>query len=375
MPSVTRRNTAHRNNNTNASRQFERFVLRLRGEEWQRFGKRKREHIVSQCFLYWRARGFPYYKLSDDEIIKEYESLQRATKESILIDDEIQMSMVAVKLANYFHPQMWAVRVNGAHSPLERFENDDKLRLVISRALTFYSDRISVNECNLRRMLSIFSNTTRVSNFRPTAAKAIFQEYSKDGDTVLDFSAGYGGRLLGCMVLNRNYIGIEPCRSQVLGLRTMINMLERLVKPRASAKIYQKCAEDFLPSIPSDSVPLVFSSPPYFNNELYSDENSQSYLRYPVYEDWLDGFLEKVVSESYRILKPGGRFIVNIADIERFDLSKDLKRLARKYFRLERVLKLRLGHKPYLRKQSGEPHKYEPVFVFRKTGRRQLMES
>ena len=100
------------------SRQFENLVLSLKGEDWARFGKRKRDDIVSRCFLYWRDRGFPYYELSDHEIIKEYESLQRAAKERILTDDEIQISMVGVKLANYFHPQMWGVRMNGAHSPL-----------------------------------------------------------------------------------------------------------------------------------------------------------------------------------------------------------------------------------------------------------------
>ena len=253
--------------------------------------------------------------------------------------------------------------------PCDRFDNDDKLRLVIHRALTFYSDRSSVNECNLRRMLSIFSNTSRVSNFRPTAAKAIFQEFSNEGDTVVDFSAGYGGRLLGCTAKSPLHwhralpqSGPGPSRDDRYSKPTR--------KACCPATVHQECAEDFLPLIAPNSVPLVFSSPPYFNNEQYSDENSQSYLRYPMYEDWLDRFLGKVVAESYRILTPGGRFVVNIADIERFDLAKDLVRMARKYFTLERTLKLRLGNKPYLRKQSGESYKHEPVFVFRKISRR-----
>ena len=349
---------------------LEDLVLGLRGRDWQKFGKRKRDDIVRRCLLYWRTRGFPYYELSNHEIIKEYQGLQRANKERILSVDEIQMSMVGVKLANYFHPQMWGVRVNGAHSPLDRFDSDEKLRLVIHRALTFYSDRSSVNECNLRRMLSIFSNTARVSNFRPTAAKAIFQEYSRDGDPVLDFSAGYGGRLLGCMVLNRHYIGIEPCRNQVQGLRQMVHTLNKLVEPNARVTIHQKCAEDFLPTIASNSIPLVFSSPPYFNNELYSDETSQSYMRYPIYEEWINCFLERILAESCRILKPGGHFVVNIADIERFELTKDLVSLARKYFTLDHTLRLRLGHKPYLRNRTGKVHKHEPVFVFRKVRRK-----
>jgi SAM-dependent methyltransferase len=360
----------NRRNPVPKSQRLEEFVLGLKGEEWQKLGLREREDVVSKCLLYWRARGFPHYELSDNDILREYLSLQRASKESILKGDELLMSMVGVKLANYFHPQMWAVRVIGAHSPSDRFHSDEKLRLVIQRALTFYSDRSSVNECNLRRMLGIFSNTARVSNFRPTAAKAIFQEYSKEGDAVLDFSAGYGGRLLGCTVLDRHYVGIDPCRSQVQGLESMTKTLNRLVKPVARTTVHHGCAEDVLPTIPSNSFPLVFSSPPYFNNEQYSDETSQSYVRYPVYQDWLDGFLDRILRESHRILMAGGRLVVNIADIERFELTKDLIRLAGRYFALERSLKLRLGHKPYLRNRTGKVHKYEPVFVFRKPRRR-----
>src|SRR5689334_15973807 len=98
MPRATQGKKADQNCNR-AWLDFESLVLRLRGEEWQRFGKRTRDQIVSQSFLYWRARGFPYYKLSNDEIIKEYESLQRAGTESILSHDEIQIPMVGVKLA------------------------------------------------------------------------------------------------------------------------------------------------------------------------------------------------------------------------------------------------------------------------------------
>src|SRR5205085_207140 len=109
--------------------------------------------------------------------------------------------MVGVKLANFFHPQMWSVPVGPRRSPLDCFEDDKALRELIRKALRIWPDRYSVNESNLRRMLKTFSHTAGVSNFRPTAAKAIYERYSKSGNTILDFSAGYGGRLLGCMPL------------------------------------------------------------------------------------------------------------------------------------------------------------------------------
>ena len=42
-----------------------------------------------------------------------------------------------------------------------------------------------------------------------------------------------------------------------------------------------------------EQIDLVFTSPPYFNREEYSTHPEQSYIKYPNYQDWLDGFLDK----------------------------------------------------------------------------------
>jgi DNA modification methylase len=348
---------------------IEKLVLNLRGSDWHKLEPAEREKVVDVCFRYWRARGFPYYELSESEIIDEYGRLIAASKEQMLLGDEVQMSMVGVKLANYFHPQMWSVPINGVHSPVERFNDDEKLRKLIRRALSIWPDRYSVNESNLRGMLRTFSNTSRVSNFRPTAAKAIYQQYSKSGDRVLDFSAGYGGRLLGCLTLDRHYIGVDPCKEQVRGLRKMARTLKLLTNPQARVSIHRQCAEDFLPTLASASASLVFSSPPYFNHERYSTEPSQSYIRYPTYDQWLYTFLRKVVAESRRILEPGGYLLLNVADVNGLNLAADVFGIASRYFVHARTLKLRLGHKPYLRSRTGSAFKYEPLFVFKKTRR------
>lgn len=349
--------------------QLENLVLNLKGVEWQKLGLMQRERIVEMCFHYWRTRGFPYYELSDCEILREYRRVEAARKEKILFDNELQLSMSGIKLANYFHPQMWSVQVIGGYSPLERFHDDEKLRKLIRKALSIWPDRYAVNGSNLRRMLKTFSHTAGVSNFRPTAAKAIYETYSKDGDCVLDFSAGYGGRLLGCLPLRRHYIGIDPCKKQVRGLKEMLRQLRRLIRLEAQTSIYKACAEDFLPRLEDHSVSLVLSSPPYFNQERYSDEPSQSYLRYLTYDAWVEHFLRKVIAESWRILKPGGYLLINVADTNGYKLTADTQRLASDYFRFTKALKLRLGHRPYLRKRTGQPFKYEPIFVFEKAKR------
>ena len=236
---------------------IEKLVLGMKGRDWLRLGPKQQSRIIEQGYRYWRSRGFPYYKLDRAEMLAEYVRLSETSKDKIIMGNMIQMSMVGLNLANSFHPQMWTVRVKGSKSPMETFNNDQKLAGAIEKALTIWPDRFSINESNMRRMLKTYSNTAGVSNFRPTVAKAIYEYFSSNRDSILDFSAGFGGRLLGCLTLKRKYTGIDPCRHQIRGLSCMIKTLDSLTPINASAKIIHGCAEDIMPQMDSSSFSFI----------------------------------------------------------------------------------------------------------------------
>jgi site-specific DNA-methyltransferase (adenine-specific) len=61
-------------------------------------------------------------------------------------------------------------------------------------------------------------------------------------------------------------------------------------------------------AIPNNSVALAFTSPPYNVGKTYEDDMSMaSYL----------ALIEAVAAEVYRVLLPGGRFVINIANLGR----------------------------------------------------------
>jgi hypothetical protein len=345
----------------------EQFVLNLKGRELNEMCLQDRQRVIELAFQYWRRRGFPYSSLNDSDMVHAYSRLEASRREQVIHAREIRSSMLGVGLANCFHPQMWTVKIKGSRAPFDCFTNDAALKNLICKALNVWQDRSAVNASNLRRMLATFSHTSRVSNFRPTAAKAIYESYSRDGDIVVDFSAGYGGRMLGCFPLDRLYVGIDPCLDQIKGLRNMKAKLGTLVKLKARTRLHRACAENFLSTIQTNSVALVFSSPPYFDLERYSNEKSQSYIKFPAYEQWLTEFLGKIFCESRRILKRGGYMVVNVADVNGYELTADALGLATKYFKLVDTLKLRLSHLPYQREHPMKAYKHEPVFVFRKS--------
>ncbi len=206
----------------------------------------------------------------------------------------------------------------------------------------------------------------RVANFRPTAARALYALYSKPGDTVVDFSAGFGGRLLGAMTLQRHYLGIDPAPPQIRGLRQMATALRSLSS--ATIELHEACAEEFLMSLTSRSVDLVFSSPPYFDVERYSDEATQSYRRYPAYTLWRESFLRVIIEESYRILRRGGVLIMNVADVRGYPLAQDTHNIARRLFRCERECRLALAQMPHERSRGRVLYRWEPILVYRKKG-------
>ena len=41
------------------------------------------------------------------------------------------------------------------------------------------------------------------------------------------------------------------------------------------------------------SLDLCFTSPPYFDTEKYSDEDTQSYKKFPTEDGWVNGFFEE----------------------------------------------------------------------------------
>ena len=323
-----------------------------------------REAWINKALKYWRKRGFPYVNLLEGEIEREFRLIQNTPVREIMSAGMIRPTTIGLRLANSFHPQIWHVRSQGHRlAPYEHFHDDVCLRKLLGKAPRFWPNRRCWNAQCLRSLLRMYCGG-RVANFRPMAARAIIESHSPEGGTVVDFCAGFGGRLLGCLASARHYVGIDPSSAQVAGLRSMYAVLKGI--SLSTAEFHHVCAEDFLPSLPAFSADLVFSSPPYFDIECYGTETTQSVFRYPNYAEWRDRFLTTVIRETYRILRRGGFFAINVSNTRRWPLFSDTLRIAKPLFGTYHTVQMVMNSRPVQRSKGNSLYRWEPIIVMQR---------
>lgn len=127
-------------------------------------------------------------------------------------------------------------------------------------------------------------------------------------------NCGFGGRLLGALSSKKNlrYIGCDPNSETQKHLHELGGYIEEVTGRENSFELFEKGSEEFCYG--DNTIDFAFSSPPYFDLELYSVEDTQSSMKYPTLESWLEGFVRGTIKNLYRMLKPGKFYCVNIAD-------------------------------------------------------------
>jgi hypothetical protein len=248
-------------------------------------------------------------------------------------------------------------------------------------------------------------------NFPPMTAKYLYErftEHCKDQDRIViyDPSSGWGGRILGAMSVrddrNIHYVGTDPnpenwqCDgypSKYHAIADFYNTKTYRANPFFSSTnsyhMFSSGSEtiaglkDFQQY--EGKLDLVFTSPPYFNREAYSEDENQSYKKFSSYDSWRDGFLRPTLETCVKYLKNDRYLLWNIADLlvsgDYLPLEEDSRKILESLgMEYKYTLKMALENMPGQNrvgedglpkcknycKVDGRFHKYEPVFVFYK---------
>ena len=265
-----------------------------------------------------------------------------------------------------FFPSYFEVRTKKYEPMSNVFTDDKRLAKTLDKYYKAFIDNKNFTLHKFMKAVSMASNVYKAGNFSPLVAKHIYNHFTQEGDKVFDFSAGFGGRLLGAIACRHeiSYYGVEPNKKTVKGLEDLSTFLGY-----ENSHFFNKGIEDFSTADYKSSFTVCFSSPPYFDLEVY-DENDPAQVsnRYKDVDDFVDGFLKAVVEKSLYMLKKDGYFIINLKNFKETKLIEKFLKLMKKYkdFKEDRHYLMIMNNLTF-GTENKKKTRTEPIFVFKKS--------
>lgn len=301
--------------------------------------KKERISLLNKIFKICRQeKFFNIDQLTYAEIEKTLLNLKKYNSNKVLNKDGYisNSGILGLKLCRYICQDLFykAKGDNNSRSVEDVFYNDKLLLIVLKNRMGWNSTR---EDGEIRPYLFDMSKEMiikgihssglgyNVSNFRPSIAKFIYEKYLNniENPTILDYSAGWGARMLAAYSINANYIGIDPLTANNLN-KFAYKYLKNCycIKSGSENKeIYKEIK----------NIDMCFSCPPYFTLEIYSNNTSQSVKKYSQYKDWLNLYWKPTVQNCISVLKQNGIFGLVIKDKYRnFKLKEDMCQIIEK---------------------------------------------
>jgi hypothetical protein len=257
-------------------------------------------------------------------------------------------------------------------SPMQVLNDDDKLEEIFKYIETKPKFYIGSDIQNLK---SYFRNAVswvrKVANFCPKQARLIQNRYNHNNDilNVLDTSAGFGSRMSAALLSGHGYCGIDPNVKLHGELHNLANFYVDSGLCENKPLLISSGSENFHSHLVG-LFDVMFTSPPYFNLEYYSDDDSESTKNYDNYDEWVDKFVKPTVQNTYLYLKVGGVAMVNIKNLnKKLTLFDDFYKAfsAIDGFEFIEVFDMKIqSKKNYGMSTGGDISQLEPVMVFKK---------
>jgi hypothetical protein len=231
-------------------------------------------------------------QISLDDVNKDYEKLNNLKCNTLNPNSNIGNDVV-----DYFtfYERLNTVGKSGIsyYDFLANFRSYKDKKYVIK-----YFKYLNKNETNkdkiyqIYRLYSLYFGTINI--FKPLVAKSIYCKFNPK--SILDFTMGWGGRLVGACSLNiPKYTGIDLNKNLKTPYTNMVKYLNK--HSTTEIKLYFEDATTF--DYSKLDYDFVLTSPPYYNIELYKGTVKKSI------EEWNNKFYTPLFEETYKYMKKG----------------------------------------------------------------------
>ena len=272
----------------------------------------------------------PFADISEKECLDDYKKLKGVKWNDVYVkkdwfarseyewnrsDNLIKRLNVGNKSSNYFQQKnRWSVDGSVSPGPLRTWKNEKFMYTLLGSLFTLKFPK--VDKSILRTCISLRKYIC--SQFKPNVAKAIYDKHKCKN--ILDFSAGWGDRLAGFYASDYGelFVGIDPRKENHPIYEQQAQFYQKhstFFENDKKHELICSPAEDADLSKYEGMMDIVFTSPPYFNVERYSHDDTQSWVRYKNIDLWNKNFLQKSIKNVWRTLRKGGVLMVNISDV------------------------------------------------------------
>jgi len=230
--------------------------------------------------------------------IKFKESIKKYKDRYLFIKEDWSRNEELNNITDYFTEQ---VRIQCYFkknpSPLEYWNKHNK------ELLTKTTDVLQLREL-------MYSKVKFCNNFRVSVAITILKLFN--AKKWLDISSGWGDRLVAAIACGLDvYCGVDPNEKLHPYYDEIINTL----CPPDKHKNFTVLNDGFETAvIPYHEYDIVFSSPPFFDLEVYSQSPKDSLVSYPTSEKWYTDFLIVSLTKAYGHLSSGGHMVLYMGE-------------------------------------------------------------
>lgn len=267
------------------------------------------ESIVSD--LAEQLETVPFVSSYDDKKLRtDWKNLCEWTTDADYINST---SRIGMKLCEQYFPNFYDIENNKGKSFTNLWTKENLIKILKWNRRSHSTPYLS----ELKRGIYFCCGMTKSTMFRPQMAKLLCMKYQPK--VVLDPCAGWGGRMLGVVASGADYIAFEPNTKTYNSLVKLSKFLGIENKVRLICDDALKMDNYSLPQ-----VDMILTSPPYFDLEVYTHEDTQSVKDKSTYDAWNSEFLEPLIHKSLSYLKDDGHSCWNVGKVAGRNMFDDV---------------------------------------------------
>lgn len=240
------------------------------------------------------------------------EKIRKFNNRFIIFKENYYQNKELYNITDYFSQTCRAkciYNLNNSKSPLDYFtENkDDIYNAIIKDKKQKKIGSNTITHLDLTEHL--YRKVKQCTLFNTTIVISLLKLFKPK--RYLDPSSGWGDRLIGAIAYGCEYTGVDPSQC----MNPIYKKIIKSLVPESRQNKYRIIQDGFENVVLEDDYyDLVFTSPPFFDLEIYENKKAQSMFQFNSLEKWLNGFLYPLILKSSVTLRNKGYLALYIND-------------------------------------------------------------